>query len=139
MGRGRDYLGSYRLIRMIRAGQTSQVWEAVNDTTREKVAIKSLVPEQRRNKQEIRNLQHEHTVAHGIDHENIVSIHHVDISGNIPYVVLDFVHGKNLKLMIRNEFETITYQLPQLIIPMAISLGHLHQAGWVHCDVKPEN
>ena len=139
MGRGRDYLGSYRLIRMIRAGQTSQVWEAVNDTTREKVAIKSLVPEQRRNKQEIRNLRHEHTVAHGIDHENIVSIHHVDISGNIPYVVLDFVHGKNLKLMIRNEFETIAYQLPQLIIPMAISLGHLHKAGWVHCDVKPDN
>lgn len=139
MGRGRDYLGSYRLIRMIRAGQTSQVWEAVNDTTREKVAIKSLVPEQRRNKQEIRNLRHEHTVAHTIDHENIVSIHDVDISGNIPYVVLDFVHGKNLKLMIRNEFETIAYQLPQLIIPMATSLGHLHKAGWVHCDVKPDN
>ena len=41
MGHGRDYLGSYRLVRLIRAGSTSQVWEAINDITQEKYALKS--------------------------------------------------------------------------------------------------
>ena len=31
MAVGRDYLGSYRLVRLIRVGHTCQIWEAIDE------------------------------------------------------------------------------------------------------------
>ena len=56
MGRGLDYLGKYRIIRMVRSGHTCQIYEAMDDFDHKKFAIKALVPEQRQNKEEIKAL-----------------------------------------------------------------------------------
>ena len=64
---GRDFLGPYRLVRLIRAGQSSQVWEAIKDPNPERIAVKVLLPEQSKNKNEIEQLRHEAEVGSGAD------------------------------------------------------------------------
>ena len=139
MGRGRDYLGSYRLVRLIRAGSTSQVWEAINDVTQEKYALKSLVRQVASDRQAIADLKHEFKVAKDLDHENVIHLYEVDTDKKVPYLVLELSHGKNLKLILRNRATWIAHHLPQIIGPMVEGLAYLHSQGWIHCDVKPDN
>jgi serine/threonine protein kinase len=139
VGHGRDFLGSYRLIRLIRAGSTSQVWEAINDVTQEKYALKSLVRSMRKDRQAIADLKHEFTVAKDFDHEHVIHIYEVDITKKTPYLVLELSHGKNCKLILRNRPAWIAHILPQLLAPMVDGLAYIHKVGWLHCDVKPDN
>ena len=139
MGRGRDYLGSYRLVRRIRAGSTAQVWEAINDVTQEKYALKSLVRQMASDKAAIADLKHEFEVAKNLDHESVIRVFEVDIARKVPYLILELSHGKNLKLILRNRASWIAHHLPTILVPMVDGLAYLHAQGWLHCDVKPDN
>ena len=139
VGRGRDYLGSYRLVRLIRAGPTSQVWEAIDDNTHEKYALKSLLRETRTDRQAIADLKHEFELAKNLDHENVIKIFEVETSRKVPYLVLELSRGKNLKLILRQSPDWLAHFLPELLEPMTAGLIYLHKQGWLHCDVKPDN
>ena len=69
----RDFLGRYRLARLIRLGSTCQVWEGIKDDGSH-YAIKVLRPEQRGNKTEIGFLKHEFEVASNLNHKNIIKL-----------------------------------------------------------------
>ena len=53
MTKVRDFLGKYRLTRLIRLGSTCQVWEAMDESSNVRYALKVLRPEQRGNKAEL--------------------------------------------------------------------------------------
>ncbi len=139
MTRARDYLGSFRLVRLIRAGQTCQVWEAINDVDGRRVAIKSLQPEQRKNKQEIEYLRHEYEVGKNLKHENVIEIYEFIVDRRVPFLVLELSLGKNMKLMLRQHIDTLHERADEIILQSAAGLQYLHEAGWLHCDVKPDN
>ena len=63
MASGRDYLGNYRYVRLIRAGASCQVWEVAQDQTARRVALKVLQPEHSQNKEEVQHLKHEFEVG----------------------------------------------------------------------------
>ena len=139
MGRGLDYLGKYRIIRMVRSGHTCQIFEAMDDFDHKKFAIKALVPEQRKNKEEIKALQHELAVAKDFDHDNVIEVYEIGTDGSVYFLVLELSPHPNLKLMIRNDFEMALYRAPTIIEQVFISLGYMNDQGWVHSDVKPDN
>jgi serine/threonine protein kinase len=68
----RDFLGPYRLARLIRLGSTCQVWEAILEQDQKRYALKVLRPDQRGNKEEIGFLKHEFEVAKELNHKNII-------------------------------------------------------------------
>ncbi|MCU0959610.1 MAG: serine/threonine protein kinase [Pirellulaceae bacterium] len=137
MAGGRDYLGSYRLVRLIRTGATCQVWEAVRD--HERVAIKFLQPEVRNDKLEIGYLRHESEVGRRLHHPNVIEIHTFHIDRSIAFLVMEYHPGKNVKMLIRQGFDSFGYLVPKIIEQAALGLQYLHQQGWVHRDIKPDN
>ena len=54
-----DYLGSYRLLNVVRSGKTCDVWEGIKDGTGERFALKVLAGEYADNKDEVGFLKHE--------------------------------------------------------------------------------
>ena len=139
MAGSRNFLGPFRLVRLIRAGQTCQVWEAVDERTDGRVALKALQPEQRSNKMEIAYLKHEHAVAKAFDHENIIRIDGFYTDRSVPFLAMEFSSGKNAKIQIRQNFEEIIYWSKNIIETSAKGLLYLNQRGWLHCDIKPDN
>lgn len=139
MGRGLDYLGKYRIIRMVRSGHTCQIFEAMDDLDHKKFAIKALVPEQRKNKDEIKALQHELAVAKDFDHENVIEVYELGSDGKVHFLVLELSPDRNLKLMIRNDHELALHLAPTIIEQVFVSLSYMNEQGWVHSDVKPDN
>ena len=139
MSAGRDYLGTFRLIRLVRAGQTCQIWEAVRDGDNERVALKALQPELRDNKEEINYLKHEFEVGQCLKHPRVIQIYDFNIDRRLAFLVMEYNAGKNMKLVLRSGPERVAYLAPQIIEQAAQGLGHLHEKGWVHRDVKPDN
>ena len=125
------------MIRLIRAGATCQVWEAMRDEQR--VAIKLLQPEVRTDREEIGYLRHESEVGKSLHHPNVIEIFDFNIDRSMAFLVMEFHPGKNVKMLIRLGLDTFAYSVPTIIVSAAKGLQYLHEQGWVHRDIKPDN
>lgn len=133
-----DFLGSYRLAKFIRSGNSCQIWEAIRDK-QDRFVLKVLRPEFWGNKEEIGYLKHEYEVAHSLTQPNIIKIHEFNIEGKIAFLVLDVFAILNVKQAMRENMARVQRLSGKVFEQMALSLGHMHEKGWVHCDVKPDN
>lgn len=87
----------------------------------------------------LRRFERESQIMTQIDHPNIVRVWEVQLDAPMPYVVMDFVEGGDLRSLLRQE--------GQLSIPMTIRLGlqltgafrAIHPLHVIHRDIKPEN
>ena len=139
MARGHDYIANFRVIRMIRSGSTCQIYEAINDNTGQKVALKTLVAERRKDKTELKYLQHEFEVAKEFNNEFVNGVYEVDAKHSVPYLSIEFSPFQNLKQRLRGEYDLMNYHASTVINNVLEGLKFLHDQGWVHCDVKPDN
>ncbi len=134
-----DHIGPYRLLKLIRAGGTTHVWEAMDPVEHQRVALKSLQPDYRNDKTEIASLRHEFAVGRTLHHPNVNSVRDFNIVRGIPFVVMDYFNAPNLKQSIRQNPEQIKENLESIVRQMAAGLDHLHEQGWLHRDIKPDN
>lgn len=134
----RDFIGNYRLARLIRLGSTCQVWEGIREDG-SRYALKVLRPEQRGNKEEIGFLKHEYEIASTLNHKNIIKIVEYVADPETPFIVLELFSEMNLKQALRRGPEPIAYMIPQIIEQTCEALYYFHTKGYVHCDIKPDN
>ena len=63
-------------------GRTSQVWDAIDDHTHERFALKFLLWEHHKNREHVGFLKHEYAVARQLDHPRIIKVYeHGTFSG----------------------------------------------------------
>lgn len=136
---GREYIGPYRLLRVILAGRTCVVWEAMHDDEKVKVAVKSLATEHKKDREQLALLKHEYTVGKDLSHPYVLHVHEFGIDRELPYVAMDFFNGPNLKQKLREGAAKIAFRAERVIDQAAEGLHYFHEHGWVHRDVKPDN
>lgn len=139
MTKVRDFVGAYRLTRLIRAGHSCMIWEAVKEATGERFALKMLRTEQARDKEELGYLRHELEVAKDLNHPNLVRVYEFESQVATPFLVLELCSALNLKQVLREGPEPIAYLADKIINQATHALHYLHEKGWIHCDIKPDN
>ncbi len=139
MSKVRDFLGDYRLTRLIRMGSTCQVWESLHTKTGERFALKVLRPDQRGNRTQIAFLKHEFEVAKELKHKNLIQVHEYVSDSQTPFLVLELFSELNMKMALRRGPSLIAHMLPTIMEQAVEGLYYLHSKGYVHCDVKPDN
>lgn len=135
----RDFLGPYRLLRLIRLGSSCQIWEAIETETGDRYALKVLREDFRGNRQEVAFLRTEYQIAKSMNHPNIIKMYDLVLTGNTPFLVLELFSELNMKQALRRGSESIAYMLGKILTESIKGLYHLHGHGYVHCDVKPDN
>lgn len=139
MTKVRDFLGPYRLTRLIRVGNSCAVWEAAKDGTDERFALKVLRQELRGDREELGYLKHEFEVGSKLKHPNVIRIHEFNLDKQTPFLVLELYSEKNMKQALRTGVDRYAYYVPTIVEGTAQALYHLHESGWAHCDIKPDN
>ncbi len=139
MTKVRDFLGPYRLARLIRVGSTCQVWEAIEGNTSERFALKVLRPEFRTDKGELSLLKNEYDIAIQLSHPSVIKVHSLVMDGAAPFIALELFSELNMKQALRRGPESLAYMLDKIIEQCTEGLYYMHSKGFVHCDVKPDN
>ena len=134
-----EFLGPYRIGRLIGRGGMGAVYEAVHDTSGERVAVKLIsstiaddIKFRRRFAAEVETLKR-------LRHPNIVRlIGYGEESGHLFYS-MELVEGESLQQRIRR-LKRIDW-LPTIEIAIQVSgaLKHAHDFGVIHRDLKPAN
>jgi serine/threonine protein kinase len=136
---GKDFIGPFRMLRLIRSGTTTQVWEALREGEKERVAIKVLLADYRRDKFEIDQLKHEARVGTQLNHPNVIQIYEYYEDQGYPLLSLQLLSARNLKIEMRERPKVLAENMAIVIDAAAKGLAHLHEKGWIHCDIKPDN
>ena len=135
----RKSIEKYQIGKKLGEGAFSVVYQAINLTTNEKVAIKVIKKYQLDEKQRNSVLK-EVNIMKQLNHPNIVKLIEFIENDNYYYIVQEVVSGGE----IFNEIVKYTYFSEDLsrhvIIQVAEALLYMHEyVGIVHRDLKPEN
>lgn len=131
--------GRFHLIELINSGGMSDIW-LVTDSRSKSYALRRLKRELRFNFTARRRFLRGCEVQSQLNEsEYIVGyIEHGRAEGTL-YMLMDFVESSNLKELFAVHDPVLTENVAQILIDMAVGLGHVHESGYMHLDFKPEN
>jgi len=138
---GEDRIGGFRFIRTIHPGATSMVMEVVQESTQKRFAMKQLLPTRAQDPDERRQFEFEAKLGMKLRHPKLLRVHEYFRDPVQPYFIMDFFPSIHLRLPIArpSKYEMPKRQLHSIISQAASALSYMHEQGWIHRDVKPEN
>lgn len=75
----------------------------------------------------------------GFRHPNIVSVLHFFRTNGTAYMVMDYLEGESLAARIERLGCLAEAEVVGLLGPLLDGLGEIHEAGFLHRDIKPQN
>ena len=131
--------GKYKIERLLGKGGMGAVFLAHDLTLEREVAIKVLPPDISMDEHIVKRFQQEAKMSAKLDHTNIIPIYRVESEGGLNYFVMKYIAGTSLEdVLDQKQPLTIDY-IQRVLWEAACALGHAHQRGVVHRDVKPAN
>jgi len=135
-------LGRYEIKGVLGKGAMGLVYDGVDPTLNRRVAIKTILT---RNldaataKQYAMRFQREVRAVARINHPNIVQVYDFGQDGDLAFIVMEYIEGKELKdAFDRKELFDLgtTFRLMGQLLS---ALDYAHEAGVIHRDIKPAN
>lgn len=136
-GGSAEWLGRYKLIRLLGEGKFGSVWLANDVALNRLVAIKKpLLEDLSRSDQ--KRIAREAEAASRLNHPNIVRTLDILTLGNNVHIISDYISGANLQMTLQQRLLTIQESV-FLISKLANAIDYTHSMGIVHRDLKPAN
>lgn len=129
----------YQIIRKIGDGGMAFVYQAKDKLLNRIVAVKVLRPEFVDDKDFLAKFKREAEAVANITHPNIVNVYDVGQEEKVHYIVMEYVDGKNLKEIIKDEGVLDEYTALDITKQIAQALSAAHKKGVIHRDIKPHN
>jgi serine/threonine-protein kinase len=130
----------YRVGGCIGVGGTGIVFEAQRERDGATLVVKTLRPKFAHNADLVTRLKREAEVAQTVFHPGIVPVlDHGLLSDGSPFLVLKRLYGESLSRLQRRLGPLPVSETAVITMRVASILHAVHQAGYVHRDVKPEH
>jgi TolB-like protein/Tfp pilus assembly protein PilF/predicted Ser/Thr protein kinase len=132
-----DHLGAYEILEFIAAGGMGEVYRARHTVLGRVVAIKTVgsgLSEPTARRRLIREAQHAATLAHA----NVCTIYEVGEADDQPFIVMEYIDGRQLRDVLRDTPPELPRTL-RIGIQVAGALAHAHEHGIIHRDLKSSN
>jgi serine/threonine-protein kinase len=136
-----SHLGRYEIVGEIGQGAMGVVYKATDPLIDRIVAIKTITLSlalDEREEYEARFYQ-EAKAAGRLSHPNIVTIYDVGRSGDVAYIAMEFLQGRELRDILNDKQLLPVDQVIDIVAQVAVGLSYAHEHGIVHRDIKPSN
>lgn len=136
-------IGRYRTEKAIGRGAMGIIYLAHDDIIKRRVAIKSLRMDRLGTDMERLRAReyflHEARVVGNLNHTHITSIYDIGIQDGLPYIVMEYIEGKDVKELINSGNGFSLKEKLSFLSMVARALHYAHQRGILHRDIKPAN
>lgn len=133
-----DTFPGYRIVAIVGHGGMGAVYRAVQLSMEREVAIKVLLSKYSHVPRFVARFEREATALAALSHPNIVAVIDRGRVGDTYYFVMEYVHGRTLRTLIKQGRLTVERAV-DVAIQVCRALEAAHAAGVVHRDIKPGN
>ena len=135
------HLGRYEIVGELGQGAMGVVYKAIDPLIDRVVAIKTInLGLALDDKEEYEGRFYQEAKAAGrLNHPNIVTIYDVGKSGDVAYIAMEFLQGRELRDIMNDGGVLPVDQVLDIVAQVAQGLAYAHEHEIVHRDVKPSN
>ncbi len=134
-----ERIGKYRISRMIGRGGMGLVYEGRDETLDRSVAIKMITPELCSFEETFNRFRTEARAAARLSHPNIINVYEFGDDPAQPFLVMEFVEGKDLSALMKERGPLPPDEALRIIRQAGSALQKAAAANLIHRDIKPSN
>ncbi len=135
---GKTLSNRYHVLDKIGEGGMALVYKAKDTLLGRLVAVKVLRAQYAGDHEFVERFRREAQAAASLSHANVVNIYDVGQEDGVDFIVMEYVEGRNLKDVIREERIALATAV-HIAQQVAMALDHAHRHHLVHRDIKPHN
>lgn len=136
------HIGRYRLIKTLGRGAMGVVYLGYDEAIDRQVAIKTIhraLLEGEDGAEWLERFRREVRAAGRCLHPNIVTVFEFGEENGIPYIVMEYVQGRELRDYLKERQPLPLANAVAVAVQVLHALDHAHACGVVHRDIKPGN
>lgn len=133
----REFAG-YSIVRNLAGGGMTRLYVALNKQ-RDRVVIRCLTDEWAKRWKVRRTFFRTAEIIGKLNHPNIVKLLEAGTENGIPFMALEYIESRTLRDLILYRDALLTDNVLSLMRQLAAALLYIHNSGYLHLDIKPEN
>ena len=135
------FFDQYKVLDLVGVGGMGWVYRANDRKTGQEAALKVLLDQFKNDQGMVVRFEQEARAGLKFDHPNLVRTFGHGTAGGLPYIAMEYMQGASLLELLRlRERSRLPYaQACEIARQAAAGLQHMHNAGYVHRDIKPQN
>jgi len=132
-------IGHYAVLEVVGRGGMGVVLRAFDEQLHRVVAVKVMATQFAANATARKRFTREAQATAAIRDEQVISIHAVEETNRLPYLVMDYIHGISLQERLDRAGPLALEQVVRIGLQIARGLAAAHAQGLIHRDIKPAN
>lgn len=132
-------IGRFRILRILGQGAQGVVYLAYDTQLERQVAIKTLALSGRDSPGHADRLLDSARTVSSLSHPNIVQVYEVGMHEAQPYVVFEYIEGRNLADLLRDQGALAPERATIMMSQILAGIAQVHASGFLHGDIKPAN
>ncbi len=136
---GEKIKGRFEVIQFLEKGGMGVVYKVKDIKLNRVVALKILPLELKADEKARKRFLREAQAAAQLEHPNICTIYEIYESDDIDFIVMQYIEGKDLRKVLREEGPFPPWKFLKYARQMASALEAAHGRGIIHRDIKPSN
>ena len=135
-------LGRYDIVSVLGKGAMGVVYAGMDPRLHRKVAIKTILKsalDEDTAREYTMRFDREAQAVARLNHPNIVQVYDFGAEGEVAYIVMEFIQGKELKDFFDANERFDIKEAVHIMGELCEALHFAHEAGIIHRDIKPAN